>query len=286
MAFFKTAVLSVLVYALVACSAVPDLETRRAAALSAGSGALTQILIPTRMFDIAAFVPKGFGISGGAMLTIYIEGDGLAWITRSQPSTDPTPATPLVIGLMEKDPRVPKAYLARPCQYVGASSRNCDVSLWTNARFSADVVAAVDEAISTLKAQSGALSVHLVGYSGGGVLAALAAVRRADVAGITTLAAPMDTDAFTAHHSVSPLVGSLNPKDIAAQLATVPQLHLVGEDDTVVPESILQSYLRAMPPDSPCIRTTSLPGVTHNSGWQSVLPQIHQALPLCWGAPS
>ncbi|CDO60583.1 FIG00977956: hypothetical protein [Candidatus Phaeomarinobacter ectocarpi] len=278
----KSIALSMCAAMLAACTSVPDLDTRRQAALASAPGALTEIMIPTRSFDLAAFLPSGFAqADSGAILTVYIEGDGLAWITRSRPSDDPTPATPLVMGLMSSDGAMPTAYLARPCQYVGAGSRNCEAAYWTNKRFAPEVVASMNEAISALKARTpGAQTIRLIGFSGGGVIAALIAARRQDIAGLVTIAAPMDINAFTRHHGVSGLSGSLDPVADKAVLSGVPQMHFVGGQDGIVPRSIVDSYLRSLGA-TPCARLVMVPEASHISGWQDIGSVIHSAVPRC-----
>ncbi|GAA6157576.1 hypothetical protein NBRC116588_30490 [Pyruvatibacter sp. HU-CL02332] len=278
----KSIALSIGTAMLAACTAVPDLDTRRAAALASAPGALTEIMIPTRSFDLAAFLPSGFAqAETESVLTVYIEGDGLAWITRSRPSDDPTPATPLVMSLMSSDGRMPAAYLARPCQYVGAGSRNCEATYWTNRRFAPEVVSSMNEAVSALKARSpGTRTIRLIGFSGGGVIAALIAARRQDVAGLVTIAAPMDINAFTRHHGVSGLSGSLDPVADRAILSGIPQIHFVGGQDTVVPQSIVDSYIGSLGATL-CARLIVVPDASHVSGWQVIGATIHGAAPRC-----
>ena len=114
-------------------------------------------------------------------------------------------------------------------------------------RFREDAVAAMDHAVSRLKKSAGAAEVNLVGYSGGGTMAALIAARRSDVSCLVTIAAPLDTRAWTEALKVSPLDYSLNPADVARQLTTVRQTHFRGRKDTVVPPSTTQRYLSQVP---------------------------------------
>jgi pimeloyl-ACP methyl ester carboxylesterase len=87
--------------------------------------------------------------------------------------------------------------------------------------------------VHQVKARAGARRVRLVGGSGGGVLAALVAGRRGDVAGLVTVAAPLDLAAWTQSQGLSPLTPSLNPADSPA-MPDVPQAHLFGRYDPVV----------------------------------------------------
>ena len=69
-------------------------------------------------------------------LTVYIEGDGLAWRSRTEPSADPTPHQALGLALAAADPAANVVYLARPCQFTPmAANPRCDKAYWTNKRF-------------------------------------------------------------------------------------------------------------------------------------------------------
>ena len=55
---------------------------------------------------------------GAALLSVYIEGDGLPWATRTELSDDPSPRSARVLKLAVQDNAMNAAYLARPCQYL------------------------------------------------------------------------------------------------------------------------------------------------------------------------
>ena len=108
------------------------------------------ILLPSGEFTLFGFIPKE--LHDSALLTIYIEGDGLAWITPAQASQNPTPIHPVALQLALRHPSGAAAYLARPCQYVeGADFRNCQKMWWTDRRFATEVVQATDQAVDQLK---------------------------------------------------------------------------------------------------------------------------------------
>jgi len=174
---------------------------------------------------------------------VYIEGDGLAWIDRSNPSSDPTPRDPIALRLAVSLNDRASAYIARPCQYtLEADSDRCRTEFWTNARYSEPVLTATSQAIDHIKELFAARKLILVGYSGGGTIAALLAARRDDVSLLVTVAANLDTEFWTKHHQVSPLVGSLNPANFRDRLKNLPQVHFVGSDDEIVPPSVARSY--------------------------------------------
>ena len=59
-------------------------------------------------------------------------------------------------------------------------------------------------------------TIHLFGYSGGGVVAALLAAHFSNTKRLVTIAAPLDLDAWVHLHGFSPMEGSLNPLGTAA----------------------------------------------------------------------
>ncbi len=180
-------------------------------------------------------------------LTVYIESDGAAWPAPDLPPHDPTPLKPLVMQMAAADVSPAVAYLGRPCQYLDAAALGqCDPALWTRGRFSEAAVAAVNRAIDTLKAASGARDIALAGYSGGGAMAALIAARRPDTVCLVTVASPLDTGAWTRAIGVSPLRTSLNPLDHAARLAGLPQTHFTGTRDNVVPPATIARFIAPM----------------------------------------
>lgn len=77
-------------------------------------------------------------------------------------------------------------------------------------------------------------------------MAALLAAERDDVVGFITVAANMHTQYWTEYHGVSALEGSLNPSNYAARLSHIPQVHLVGDADIIVPPEVVHAYLAAL----------------------------------------
>ncbi|MGC4025877.1 MAG: hypothetical protein QM744_12430 [Mesorhizobium sp.] len=198
----------------------------------AASREWTVARLPSGRFDLLAFVPTTSPLDG--RLTIYIEGDGLSWLSASTPSDDPTPRNPVALRLALAQPDGSAAYLGRPCQYVDARQSGCSQSYWTDARFSPEVVRSTNVAIDALKRRLGAKRLELIGYSGGGAVAMLVAAQRNDVARVVTIAGNLDHRAWTIHHRLEPLSGSLNAADVAERVSALPQIHYVGEKDTVI----------------------------------------------------
>jgi len=200
-------------------------------------------------------------------LFVYIEGDGLAYLDLRTPSTDPTPVDPLALRLAAADSGPAVLYLGRPCQFApGRGDPRCSVRLWTTARFGADVVAAIDDAISRERLRNPERSLVLVGYSGGGVIAALVAARRSDVALLITVASPLDVADWTRRMGVSPLDGSESPLDHAERLSRIRQVAFAGSRDATVPVDSIRSAVRKLGPQAELV---VVPEFDHRCCWAS-----------------
>jgi dienelactone hydrolase len=255
-----------------ACSSLSPAERRLHAQALARAQGWQSLRLPTRDFVLAAYAPAQ--VSASSVLTIYIEGDGLAWLSPSQASDDPSPRSPVALQLALQHARGPAAYLARPCQYVeGPDRRGCNTAYWTERRFAQPVIDASNEAIDALKQRFGAEQLVLVGYSGGAAVAALVAARRTDVARLVTVAGNLDHQAWTRLHGLSPLTGSLNPADAWAALQHIPQLHFIGARDTNITAEAVSSYLARFPPG----RRPSMvvvPDFDHSCCWVEQWPAL------------
>ncbi|MBF0267317.1 MAG: alpha/beta hydrolase [Alphaproteobacteria bacterium] len=236
--------------------------------------------------DAARFSLQGFRAparQNGTFLRIYIEGDGYSWTSPSTPSSDPSPRNPVALRMALADP-LATHYLARPCQFAGRHSSGCETRHWTYARFSPELVQAVDSAIDEIAFGKEHNGIQLVGYSGGGVMAALIAARRQDIALLATVAAPLDIDLWTAINKIGPLRESLSPVDFTSFLLCVPQLHLAGEDDDVVPPRVVESYLAKLQTSveerqskakscqwkgkyAPSFKLVTVQGIDHDGAW-------------------
>jgi pimeloyl-ACP methyl ester carboxylesterase len=192
------------------------------------------------------------GFSGGATparrLVVFIESDGAPWPWPDTPPADPTPVAVTVIRMAVIEAgatagAVAVGYLGRPCQFQSATAlAACDPGWWTLGRFHPAPVAMTSAAIDRAKTRHAAQRVDLVGYSGGGAMALLVAAGRSDVTCVVTLAAPLDTAAWTAALGVTPLRNSLNPAhaDLPPGLR---QTHFRGLRDTVVPPATAAGFL-------------------------------------------
>jgi hypothetical protein len=230
---------------------------------AARSHGLQSCLFPTASFTLFGLMRVG----SGSLLRVYIEGDGRAWLTRTRPSLDPTPNNPVALSLALADPsRDTVLYLARPCQFVqGADRRFCERRYWTDARLAENVIASLNTAVDRAKKQAGAQQVALIGYSGGGGAAVLLAGRRSDVIYLATVAGNVHSAAWTKLHKVSPLVGSLEPFAAASAVRGIPQWHISGAKDSIMPPEISQQFCQAVGLAAHCL---VLPDMRHDGAWQ------------------
>lgn len=254
------------------CSSIPEHDARLSTAASLAKIAGWEFdNIQTSTYPIRIIRPEH--ISNTERVTLYIEGDGLAWVSRSQPSLNPTPINPVGLKLAVLHPTNSAIYIARPCQYITIESSNCEVRDWTSARFSPKIITAINEAISALKVRHNIKSIVLVGYSGGGAIAALVAAKRDDISMLITVAGNLNHKIWTQLHRVSPLENSLNPADIADRLNQTPQWHFIGEQDDVIPAVIAESYHKSSG-YSRNIQLITVKNVDHHCCWQGIWPQL------------
>ncbi|WP_256664835.1 alpha/beta hydrolase [Pseudomonas sp. SWRI 103] len=219
-------------------------------------------ILPGHAFPLLILAPRT--AEKMTRLRVYLEGDGHAWATATQPSLDPSPHNLLVPRLAVDDP-TPNAYLARPCQFVMTAA--CQPSLWTHRRFSQEVVTRLSQALDQLKQRYGNEEFELVGYSGGAALALLLAAQRNDVTQVQTLAGNLSPRLWATMKRLSPLDGSLDPLDYRARLALLPQRHFITEADLIIPAGLAQRYQQAL--GSPLSQCVYVPGASHDKGWEA-----------------
>lgn len=171
---------------------------------------------------------------------IYIEGDGRPWKRGRTQSTNPTSRQKLALGLMLIDSQ-DSVYLERPCYGFNKTPPiPCRPLWWASARYSQEVVAALDSALNKIQRRHGKKPLVLIGHSGGGTLAMLIAQIRDDVVGVVTVAGNLDPDAWTEHHGYLPLKDSLNPSKHSPLPGSMFRWHYVGTKDRNIPMKITQ----------------------------------------------
>lgn len=206
-----------------------------------------------------------------APFTFYIEGDGAAFNGKFKISNNPTPKKQMFISLAAMDKRPNVVYIARPCQYTPMHlNPKCSNQYWTNKRMSEDSVLAINDVINSINNKQ---KFSLIGYSGGGGIAILIAARNHMVSDIITVAGNLDHQAFTTHHHVTPMKGSLNPIDYVTQVRNIPQLHISGGKDTIIPPFIADKFVQKA--SSPCVKQQIFASVSHRAGWKEMWEYIY-----------
>ena len=218
------------------------------------------------------FQHHGFSALRGApgLLVLFIDGDGSPWIDGGRRiAADPTPRVPLALELAAATP-ASVLYLGRPCYLEPTRPPPCSEALWTSRRYSDEVVASMSAAASAFIAEHHFDRVLLVGYSGGGTLAALMARDLPRVTGLLTIAGNLDPDAWARLHGYLPLQGSRNPALEPPLPVSLKQWYLVGQRDTNVPAAATARYFERVPPD----RVWSYPKFGHKCCWARQWPSI------------
>jgi dienelactone hydrolase len=261
---------------LAACQSIPSpAERLDHAAELAAARAWIRHDNPAGEFTLVSFEPRAAATDD--TLTVYIEGDGYAWLTPHKRSADPTPIDPLALRLALAQPVGRVAYLARPCQFIGAQQPPCAKRYWSDGRFAAELIDASQLALDQIKARAAARRLILVGYSGGGAIAVLLAAHRSDVASLVTVAGNLDHRAWAAHHRFTRLDGSLNPADFADQVAGLKQVHFTGARDEVVPPALAQR-LPAGLIGAGARNLHVVPNVDHRCCWVEHWPALWQEI--------
>ena len=207
-------------------------------------------------------------------LRVYLEGDGMAYISEYEPSDDPTPTSYFLTKLIMEDDFPNVIYIARPCQYV--ESKNCEEKYWTDARFAPEIVDAIDQVIHQFPDKK----LQLVGYSGGGAIAGYLAQRNNNITNIRTIAGNLDHQKFCEIHKVPLLTGSLPPISDFTNLEKIPQINFVGESDDITPITLMQEYSEKFANKS-CVKILELKGANHFNGWKGRWKKLLQVEPTC-----
>lgn len=202
-------------------------------------------------------------------LHVYIEGDGRAWLSRRVLSSDPTPRDVIGLALAAQDTASNVLYLARPCQYNNFSQTPCDSAYWSNLRFSAKVIDAMQQELQHYISATQHQKIHLIGYSGGATVAVLLAAKRNDVLSLRTVAGNLDHAYVNQIHRVDAMPASLNAIDVASNMSALPQLHFVGKNDAVIPKQVAERFIAAQAANQQAAHCAAMIEVNadHQKGW-------------------
>lgn len=200
--------------------------------------------------------------------TIYIEGDGRAYLDEQSVSDDPTPEDPVALRLAARDASPNVIWLARPCQYNKGwrNGKTCPSEYWTSKRFAPEVINDYEIALDNIKARYGIPSFNLVGYDGGAAIATILAAKRQDILSLRTVAGNLDPKTTAVLHNVAYSEDSLTPVDFAPGIATVPQRHFLGKMDRVTPPAVYNSFAQNVANGS-CMNASLIDNADHVLGW-------------------
>lgn len=196
-----------------------------------------------------------------ASIRIYIEGDGYAFNHLGQPTSNPTPRGTFLRKIAFNDPNPNVVYLARPCQFV--EDVHCSQKDWTTGRFSQQILNSTTQAIK--KIASGQ-SIILIGYSGGALLSGLVIEQNPQmpIQKWITLAGVLNHTKWTEDLNLPALSDSIDLKKIP----TIPQLHLIGDDDKIVSHKLTESLV-----DKKDLMV--IPNATHDAGYDTYCQIIY-----------
>jgi hypothetical protein len=264
------ALLSILIL-LSGCSRnIPTPKQRADTADNIVSNSMTKKIYHTDVFDIFAY-QSDMTKCQDKKAHIYIEGDGLAWITSRRISSDPTPLNPVALKLANKDTKECKIYLARPCQYT--NNKHCSSEYWTSHRFSKEILNSYIDVLDDIKSKYSIKGYELYGFSGGGAIATLLASHRDDVSLLVTIAGNIDHDSWTKYHKISALDGSLNPIEYANKLKDTKQYHLLGSSDKTINYNTYKKYHKIFR-NNPNVKHIIFDDYTHTCCWDKEWEKI------------
>jgi hypothetical protein len=233
---------------------------------------LHRTVVESATFKTVAYEQRTSNPAAHAFV-VFLEGDGVPWLRGVTANVDPTTRDPLALKLLTHSD-VNGAYVSRPC-YQEIRSQGCTPDLWTNGRYSQQVIDVMVSAVGQLLERSHAQHVAFVGFSGGGALAVLVAERIPAVETVITLAANLDTDAWTEYHDYLSLGTSLNPAR-SELVHPFREIHLIGRLDSVVPIETRGSYFARYP----AAKEIVLDAYTHSCCWLEEWPDLTKRIDM------
>jgi hypothetical protein len=226
---------------------------------NANDGSFKKVIYDKGFIDIFSLQK----IKNAQEVIVYIEGDGLSWIDRFTPSSDPTPVDPLTFKLTKLDQSPNVIYLARPCQYV--RNNECRREIWTKLQYSKAILGLYEQILKEIAQKHS--SMHLIGYSGGSVIAMhLASLDNEKVKSVRTIAGNINPNEFTKLLNLSSYQTSINLDLIDDKIKDISQNHYYGNNDKVIPKEIYSNYQDQYLNNS-CIKINTV-NASHTKGWE------------------
>ena len=216
-------------------------------------------------------------INNNKDVVVYIEGDGLSWIDRFTPSSDPTPVDPLTFKLAKLDQNPNVIYLARSCQYI--RNNECRKEIWTKLQYSKPIIGLYEQILEEIAQRHS--KVHLIGYSGGSVIAMYLAssLDKKKVKSVRTIAGNINPNEFTKLLNLSSYQTSINLDLIDDKIKDISQTHYYGNKDKVIPKEIYSNYQDQYLNNS-CVQITKV-NASHTKGWQKFWKNNYNLLQNC-----
>lgn len=193
----------------------------------------------------------------GQTLRIYIEGDSQADLFGK-----PEPKNKVVRNIAQRDTAQNVVYVAQPCQYL--QNDNCVPQIWKEGRYTIEMVQAVQSVVEHYAEKYRIEDIELIGYDGGGTIAALIAARTRIPVKLITISGILDPKAYTSLHEGEVLYDALNPANENYILAGVPQVHYVAGNDDVFPKEFTEAFVAQLP-NPVSVQVRLLKSATHDN---------------------
>jgi alpha-beta hydrolase superfamily lysophospholipase len=240
-----------------------------AAALSWLAGAMSANAAPCQREDPAAAITgagecialRSYGAPAAGVaptLVVVIHGD----IVGGGPARS---HFPVAEELARRSPGAVVVALLRPGYTDGAGRASTGDSLGHVDNYTAPVVDALAAAIARLRAIHGARRVALVGFSGGGAIAAIMLGRHPGIAEAGLIVAcPCDIQGWRAERRGRKWTRSESPADYVARVPTTTRvIALVGEIDGTTPAWLTRDYAARLADAGVTARAELRPGLGH-----------------------
>lgn len=257
------------------CSADSGLAPQPNPALDPKGAALRQQEIMAGYFRLTVFSRI---VDTNQPVNVYVDGD-IGGLAPAGPGATATPDDTLTLRLAELDPSDNVVFISRPCQF-NKQDTFCTEKQTQNTRYADLVYSSVNRALNYVLAKVPHPQLNLIGYSGGGAIAAVLAARRHDVATLRTLAGNLDPNGNGRLHGIDPENDFVDPIEVAPKLALIPQEHYVGSADASIPPELTENFVDSIGL-SYCAKVTTIPDATHKTGWEEAWKTGVNRIPNC-----